>query len=140
MSERRCPSCGASIDFNATECKYCGEAVVPAQMPQYQTPPPYQAPSQVAPQAPIYQAPQVPPIYAPTGVPITNKSKTTAGILAILLGGFGAHKFYLGKYSAGVLYLLFCWTYIPEIVGFVEGIIYLTESDEKFYMKHVNKQ
>lgn len=44
MNEKRCPSCGASIDFNATECKYCGEqlAVQPAQEPQYQPPQPQQ--------------------------------------------------------------------------------------------------
>ena len=35
MSERLCPSCGASIDLNATECKYCGEAIV-AKPQQYQ--------------------------------------------------------------------------------------------------------
>lgn len=50
MNEKRCPCCGASIDFNATECKYCGEqiAVQPAQAPQYQEPqqPQYQPQSQ----------------------------------------------------------------------------------------------
>lgn len=35
MSEKKCPSCGAAIDFNATECKYCGEAIAGA-TPQYQ--------------------------------------------------------------------------------------------------------
>jgi hypothetical protein len=35
MSEKKCPACGASIDFNATECKYCGEAIA-FQAPQYQ--------------------------------------------------------------------------------------------------------
>lgn len=43
-------------------------------------------------------------------------------ILAMLLGGLGAHKFYAGKPGQGILYLLFCWTYIPEIIGFIEGI------------------
>jgi len=38
----------------------------------------------------------------------------------------------MGKTGQGVLYLLFCWTFIPSIVGFVEGIIYLTESDVAF--------
>jgi hypothetical protein len=35
MSEKKCPSCGAAIDFNATECRYCGEAMV-VDSPQYQ--------------------------------------------------------------------------------------------------------
>jgi TM2 domain-containing membrane protein YozV len=36
-----------------------------------------------------------------------------------------------------ILYLVFCWTGIPAIIGFIEGIIYLTSSDEKFYSKYV---
>lgn len=32
----------------------------------------------------------------------------------------------------GILYLLFCWTGIPAVIGLIEGILYLTESDEKF--------
>ena len=35
MSEKKCPSCGATIDFNATECKYCGATIV-VDSPQYQ--------------------------------------------------------------------------------------------------------
>jgi TM2 domain-containing membrane protein YozV len=61
-----------------------------------------------------------------------KKSKTTAGILAILLGSFGAHKFYLGHPGIGILYLCFCWLYIPGILGIIEGIIILTKSDEDF--------
>jgi TM2 domain-containing membrane protein YozV len=60
------------------------------------------------------------------------KSRVTAGILGILLGGFGVHKFYLGKIGMGILYLLFCWTGIPGVVGLIEGIIYLTKTDEEF--------
>lgn len=61
-----------------------------------------------------------------------EKSKTTAGILGIFLGGFGLHKFYMGNIKMGIVYILFCWTYIPAIVGLIEGIMYLTESEEKF--------
>lgn len=69
------------------------------------------------------------------------KSKIVAGILAILLGGLGIHKFYLGKVGSGIVYLLFCWTWIPEIVGFIEGIIYLTSNDHNFQVKnHVRIQ
>ncbi|WP_216624661.1 TM2 domain-containing protein [Paenibacillus foliorum] len=67
---------------------------------------------------------------------VPRKSKTTAGILAILLGGLGVHKFYLGKVGWGIVYLLFCWTYIPALIGFIEGIIYLASSDESFNMKY----
>jgi TM2 domain-containing membrane protein YozV len=64
------------------------------------------------------------------------KNKTTAGILGILLGDFGIHKFYLGETGMGILYLCFCWTFIPGLVGFIEGIIYLTMSDQSFAHKY----
>ncbi|WP_422392226.1 TM2 domain-containing protein [Niallia oryzisoli] len=53
-----------------------------------------------------------------------TKSKVAAGLLGILLGSFGIHKFYLGRWGWGIIYLLFFWTYIPGIFGFIEGIIY----------------
>lgn len=62
-----------------------------------------------------------------------RKDKTTAGLLAILLGGIGAHKFYLGKPGQGILYLIFCWTYIPGILGLIEGIKYLTKNERDFH-------
>lgn len=65
-----------------------------------------------------------------------TKSRTIAGILAILLGGLGIHKFYLGKWGKGLIYLLLCWTYIPSIIGLVEGIKYLISNDEDFARKH----
>lgn len=135
MSEKKCPACGAAIDFNANECKYCGESITVESAP-------YQAP-----QAPQYQPPQYqPPQYQPqqyqtpcnsNGVPIYSKSKTAAGLLAVFFGGIGVHKFYLGKTGLGILYLLFSWTFVPAVVGLIEGIIYLSSSDEGFYYKYV---
>lgn len=63
----------------------------------------------------------------------SNKDRTTAGILALLLGGLGAHHFYLGNTLRGILYVLFVWTFIPMIAAFIEGILYLTKSDEEFH-------
>lgn len=76
-----------------------------------------------------------PPVQDPYA-PLSTKSKTTAGILAILLGDFGVHKFYLGQIGMGILYLLFCWTGVPGIIGIIEGIIYLTQSDAEFAAKY----
>jgi len=74
------------------------------------------------------------------GVRITgsgsDRSKVVAGILAIFLGGFGIHKFYLGRGGQGVLYLLFCWTFIPAIIALIEGIVYFAMSDEEFKRKY----
>lgn len=60
------------------------------------------------------------------------RDKTTAGILALLAGGLGVHKFYLGKPGMGIVYFLFCWTLIPGFVAFIEGIQYLTMNDQLF--------
>jgi len=71
--------------------------------------------------------------------PANVKSRVTAGILALLLGGLGVHKFYCGKIAWGVVYLLFFWTYIPALVAFIEGIIYLSStrmSDAEFTQKY----
>lgn len=52
--------------------------------------------------------------------------------LAILLGTFGAHKFYMGKIAQGFVYLLFCWTGVPQVVGIIEGIVYIVQGEERF--------
>lgn len=64
------------------------------------------------------------------------KNRLTAGLLAILLGSFGIHHFYLGRSGYGVLSILFCWTGIPGIIGLVEGILMLTQTDQEFQQKY----
>lgn len=64
------------------------------------------------------------------------RDKATAAILAILLGSFGAHRFYLNSIIPGVLYILFSWTFIPMILGIVEGIIILCKKDQEFDQKY----
>ncbi|MBJ2065043.1 TM2 domain-containing protein [Serratia odorifera] len=65
-----------------------------------------------------------------------EKNRIAAALLAFFLGSFGVHKFYLGKIGQGFLYLIFCWTFIPAIVSFIEFIIYLCQSDQKFAEKY----
>lgn len=64
------------------------------------------------------------------------KNKTTAALLAIFLGGLGAHKFYLEKFGQGIIYLLLCWTWIPAIISFIEGIVYFAMSEQDFQNKY----
>jgi TM2 domain-containing membrane protein YozV len=63
-----------------------------------------------------------------------ESQRMVAGILALLLGGWGVHKFYLGYTGAGiiqiVLSLFLCG--IGSVIGLVEAIIYLTKTDEEF--------
>ncbi len=68
------------------------------------------------------------------------KTKCIAAILAIFLGSFGAHKFYLGKTFQGVLHILFCWTMIPGIIGIVEGVRYLFMQRKDFYYQYYMRQ
>ena len=49
------------------------------------------------------------------------------GIVAIIFGSIGLHKFYRGQYGRGILYILFCWSGIPALVGILEGVHYITE-------------
>ena len=68
--------------------------------------------------------------------PAARHNKLAAALLAFFLGAFGIHKFYLGRVWWGIAYLLLCWTFIPAIASFVEGIIYLTMSDDAFARKY----
>jgi len=65
------------------------------------------------------------------------EKKIPAGILAILLGGLGIHKFYLGYTTAGIIQLLLGLCGVGSIIGLVEGIIYLTKTDEDFAATYV---
>ena len=66
------------------------------------------------------------------GVKVNKVSRSTAFLLALFLGGFGAHKFYLRKTVQAVFMLLFFWTGIPALIAFVEAVVYLCTSDESF--------
>lgn len=67
---------------------------------------------------------------------IKESKRVTAGLLALIFGGFGVHKFYLGKTFQGLLHLIFAVTIIPFIVGIMEGLRYLKATDEEFIMKY----
>lgn len=65
-----------------------------------------------------------------------GRNKMAAALLAIFLGGLGVHKFYLGLTNLGIIYFVFCWTGIPLIIGFIEGILLLVMSDAEFDQKY----
>ncbi len=68
------------------------------------------------------------------------KKKSVAAIMAILLGTFGVHKFYLGDKGIGIIYLLLCWTGIPTLLGIIDGVLLLLKSDESFNDKYNNQK
>ncbi len=75
--------------------------------------------------------------------PLQENKKITAGVCALLIGSLGVHKFILGYSKEGIIQIILsvisCG--ILGIIPFVEGIIYLTKSDEEFYQTYqVNKK
>ncbi len=91
------------------------------------------------------------PTFVASTAPEGSKSKATAGVLALLLGALGAHKFYLGYTSQGLIVLagffvgaitmiLIFGVFIIlgiGIIALIEGITYLTKSDAEFHQIYV---
>ncbi len=87
------------------------------------------------------------PNYGADGKPAGSEKKIVAGVCGILLGGLGVHKFILGYTTEGVIMLLttllgaifLCGipSIVMSVIGLVEGIMYLTKSDEEFSSMYV---
>lgn len=115
----------------------------PPSAPLEDTPPPApSAPAEdIPPPPPSSDASTAPAAPIPSGSSGKDK-KILAGVMGILFGGLGIHKFILGYTTEAVIQLivglviliLSCGAlfFIPAIFGLVEGIIYLTKSDEEF--------
>lgn len=133
-----CKNCGKEVDVNAIACLGCG--CVPSNGNKF-------CPNCGA----ETQAAQV--VCIKCGVALQNataaasmdgsKSRVTAALLAIFLGGIGAHEFYLGHSTSGLIRLaigiigLVILIPAASIIGLIEGIIYLTKSDEEFQRVYV---
>lgn len=121
-----CPNCKTQNLAPGGRCTNCGTTLPIAPMPMQ----------------PVYKQ-QVP----------GAEKKLAAGICGILIGSLGIHKFILGYQQEGLIYLaMFAASIIiafvtcgigsflimvPSIMGIVEGIIYLTKSDEEFVQTYV---
>ncbi|MBX3354534.1 MAG: TM2 domain-containing protein [Phycisphaeraceae bacterium] len=73
----------------------------------------------------------------PGGAPQDNK-KVLAGVLGIVLGSLGLHRFVLGDVSGGIIRIVISAVTCGAggLIGFIEGIIYLTKSDQDFYQTY----
>ncbi|MDR3234893.1 MAG: protein kinase [Planctomycetaceae bacterium] len=114
-----CPQCGFSPRTKRNFCYHCGIATNPEQIMCVQC------------GSPLAQS--------PLGLTMSlngGKNKIIAGLLAILLGWLGVHKFYLESWGWGIVYVMFSWTGIPCIVGIIEGIIYLLTDDYSFDIRY----
>ena len=68
-----------------------------------------------------------------------SEKKLIAGILAIVIGSLGIHKFYLGYTKEGIIQIVLTFVTFgfASIIGLIEGIIYLTKTDEDFDKTYV---
>lgn len=123
-----CPSCSAQNSSLNTQCMTCGTALPIAPMPMQQ-------------------------VNYGGAKPVGADKKIAAGICGIVLGGLGIHKFILGYTQEGVILLsvylvsfiiamITCGIgtpliIIPSVIGIIEGIIYLTKSDEEFVQTYI---
>ena len=72
-----------------------------------------------------------PPVYR------EENKKIVAGILGILVGYLGIHKFYLGYTREGVIQILLNLLFgLGGLIGVIEGIIYLVKTDDEFYQTY----
>lgn len=85
-------------------------------------------------------------VYSIGGAFHGEKSRIGAAVFALFLGALGLHKFYLGKNGAGLIMLLVSLfgivfagapSALMALIGMIEGIIYLTQSDEAFDRRYV---
>jgi TM2 domain-containing membrane protein YozV len=94
----------------------------------------------------IFAGAAAPPRMAPPVAPVANRAsnKLAAGICGILLNCLGIHKFILGYTGAGLTMLLVSLltcgigAIVMSVIGLIEGIIYLTKSDEEFIRIYVD--
>jgi TM2 domain-containing membrane protein YozV len=114
-STKYCHECGASIRKKASICPECGVRQPDVRRKR-------------------------------SGDPVlreANGKKMAAGLCGIFLGAFGIHKYILGMNKAGTLMLLVTVLScgigyaVTHIIGLIEGIIYLTKSDEEFYELYI---
>jgi TM2 domain-containing membrane protein YozV len=115
-----CPSCGLMAPADAQFCSRCGYSF--SMMPPTQVPPAS--------------------LQFNTNTEVGSK-KIAAGLCGLLLGSLGIHKFILGYTGAGIIMLLAsvltCGIAAPimHVIGIIEGILYLTKSDQQFYNDYV---
>ncbi|MBK8041512.1 MAG: NINE protein [Haliscomenobacter sp.] len=64
------------------------------------------------------------------------KDKNVAGILALFLGAFGVHRFYLGQTGLGILYAVFFMTGISTILGIIDAIVFFSMDQDTFDIKY----
>jgi TM2 domain-containing membrane protein YozV len=111
-----CPNCGVTRKDDLSKCTKCGMTLAAADEVVGAKRPPTEfdlMASMTDQQRMLFQAQLA-------GV---KKSEGLGVVLALFLGGVGAHHFYMGNFALGIVYALFCWTFIPAVIGFFEAFV-----------------
>jgi TM2 domain-containing membrane protein YozV len=143
-----CPFCEAEIPETVQKCRFCGEWVsrdclvcgtpiknqwaARGYCAECESKAPGAPPGQLSP-----VSPGTPPVQMH---PWPMKSRSVSIGLALVFGGFGAHKIYLDKPGKGLLYMMFCWTGIPTLLGIVDAVKYIRMEDEEFQRRFITGQ
>ena len=119
---KKCPGCFTENSGYESFCRNCGTLLTNAYQNQQMQPPHKTGMQQQK-------------------IPGADK-KILAGVLGILFGGFGVHKFVLGYTTEGLIKIAISVVTcgIGGIVGLIEGIIYLTKSDEEFVETYIRNK
>ncbi|MDP4712061.1 MAG: NINE protein [Saprospiraceae bacterium] len=64
------------------------------------------------------------------------RDKNIAGVLALFFGWIGLHRFYLRQTALGVLSIVFFWTGIPALIGFIDALVFFTMDKDEFDIKY----
>ena len=132
MALINCKECGQTISDAAKTCPHCGAPVIKdVYCPKC---------GKKVPENVKFCPDCGTSIVSPSASWTDRKDKTTAALLAILLGGFGIQYFYLGKTTAGILTIVitFCSCSIWWLIMQIQGILMLTMSEEDFRAKYID--
>ena len=136
MYIHQCPECGKQYStqekVNRVKCPYCGAETNVSYSEQEQT------------RWQQFNNQTVNSLDSVFNNGPSGKSRGIAGLLAILMGWCGLHYFYIGKTSAGVLFLLVAilscgvLATVTTIVSIIQGVLFFTSTQEEFEQKWVN--
>ena len=120
-----CPGCGCAINSNQAICVKCGISLETTKGKKNKA------------------------LQSTGGQTSSEKNRTTAGILALLLGGIGVHEFYLGNHVSGIIrilitiigaFIFFLGPCVSGIIALIEGIKFLTMDDATFQEKYIDNK
>lgn len=116
----KCENCGTDVKEYDTVCDNCGKVIEREKYKQSEG-------SATSEAAPVYTSANGTNTFQNTNVNKKQKSKVVAGILGVLVGPFGVHRFYLGYIGIGIVQLIltFLTCGISSLWGFIEGILIL---------------